>query len=54
MNLITYLCHINDNVAGAVDGQHEVVPPGELVSPGGPVVDGPILEHLDTIKEKDC
>ena len=41
-----HLGHIDDDVAGGVDDQHEVVPPSKVVSPGGPVKNFPILKHL--------
>ena len=33
----SYLGHIDDDVAGGVDYEHEVVPAGEVVCPGWPV-----------------
>ena len=42
-----YLGHIDDDVAGGVDDQHEVVPPSQVVSPGGPAENFPILQHLN-------
>ena len=41
-----HLGHVDDDVAGRVNDQHEVVPPGEVVGPGGPVLDSPVLKHL--------
>ena len=41
-----HLGHVDDDVAGRVNDQHEVVQPGEVVGPGGPVLDSPVLKHL--------
>ena len=41
------LCNIDDDVARGVDPQHEMVEPGEVLSPGWPVQNCTILEHLN-------
>ena len=41
-----HLGHIDDDVAGGVDDEHEVVPAGEVVSPGRPVEESTVLNHL--------
>ena len=43
---VGYLGHIDYDVTGGVDHQHEVVPPCEVVSPCRPMQEGSILEHL--------
>ena len=41
-----YLDDINKNVDGGVDCEHEVVPPGENLSPCWPICQVPIVDHL--------
>ena len=41
-----HLGHIDDDVAGGVDDEHEVVPAGEVISPGRPVEKFTVLNHL--------
>lgn len=45
---LVVLCNINNNIAGGVDHKHQVVPPGEVVSPARPVLDSPVLQHLNS------
>ena len=44
-----HLGHVDDDVTGRVDHQHEVVQHGEVISPARPVIDLCILEHLTMI-----
>jgi hypothetical protein len=44
------LCHIDDDIAGGVDPQHEMVEPGEVLSPSWPVQNCTILKHLNMEK----
>ena len=47
-----YLSRINDNIDGAVYHQHEMVPSSEVISPGWPVQDCTIADHLDIGEQK--
>ena len=42
----TYLSSINDYIDGAVNRQHEMVPPSEVVCPPRPELDCTIMHHL--------
>ena len=44
------LCNINDDVAGGVNPEHEMVEPGEVLCPRWPVQNCTILEHLNMEK----
>ena len=41
-----YLSSINDYIDGAVNHQHEMVPPSEVVCPDRPEPDCTIMHHL--------
>ena len=41
-----YFGHVDDDVTGGVDHQHQMVPAREAVRPPVPVLDGPIGQHL--------
>ena len=41
-----YLGHVDDDVTGGVDDEHQVVPASQAVRPAAPVLDGPIGQHL--------
>ena len=40
--------HIDDNIAGRIDPEHEMVEVGQELSPGGPVQHLPVVQHLNT------
>ena len=44
---------VDDNVHGAVEGEEYMVPPGESVHPGGPVLDLAMVVHLKNSLRKE-
>ena len=46
-----YLDNIDEDVAGAVDDKHEMVPPSEIVGPCRPMFNGSVLHHLNCLIE---
>ena len=49
-----YFGHVDDDVTGRVDDEHQVVPPGETVRPAAPVLDGPVGQHLGARSCQKC
>ena len=45
----SYFSHVDDDVTGGVDDEHQVVPPGETIRPAAPVLDGPVVQHLQVL-----
>ena len=45
----SYFSHVDDDVTGGVDDEHQVVPPGETVRQAAPVLDGPVGQHLQVL-----
>ena len=41
-----YLSRIDNHIDRTVGDEHEVVPPGEVVGPLGPELDGAVVNHL--------